>query len=468
MENSKNKLFSAGTAPRAFADIAGYAVECGRVEGRTVDTLQSRLGEVRAEEVITALFAMDRSCKDESDGAWKGFFSASLTTVMKDAISGNDPDSSHLLDLLKKEIERENSPRKDVLDILMNLRESALEINPEFRKILHETFLEVHSHYRVLQSNDVERIDRVIRWTQNKDIDRIDADFLFSLNDVLDKQAHCDAWQRLFVESIASHVLIDSVSPGQVDFTEAEWLIRRIEGNGSLDMNEKALLDYLGQVNPRGQNLGDLVASISEFMKAQEDSYLNTIRSLVRALEAKDRYTAQHSSRVAYYSKKLGERLGLSDKMLRRLRFGAIMHDLGKIGVPDEILNKPASLTKEEFDRIRRHPIDTVKIMQPLEHLKEFMDIAMLHHERWDGGGYPDGLKGTTIPLLSRIVAIADTWDAMVGDRVYRKALPQNKALAILEKERDLGQWDPELLDAFIEMIREKNAEGETDHSDDE
>ena len=173
--------------------------------------------------------------------------------------------------------------------------------------------------------------------------------------------------------------------------------------------------------SPAGQNLSDLVASVSELLKVQEDSYLKTIRTLIRALETKDRYTAQHSSRVAYFSHKLGEHIGLSEKMQRKLRYGAIMHDLGKIGVPDNILNKPSGFEADEYNTIKRHP---------------------------------DGLKGTETPLLSRIVTIADTWDAMVGDRVYRKAIPRDKALEILEREQNMGQWDPELLRSFMDMIR--------------
>ena len=151
----------------------------------------------------------------------------------------------------------------------------------------------------------------------------------------------------------------------------------------------------------------------------------------------------------------LGRRMGLSEKMLRKLRYGAIMHDLGKIGVPDGILKKPAGLDNDEYHTIKRHPIDTVKIMKPLEDLKDFMDIAQSHHERWDGKGYPDGLKGTEIPLLSRIVSIADTWDSMVGDRVYRKAIPRDKAFKILEDEQDSGQWDPDLMREFLSMLRD-------------
>jgi len=325
---------------------------------------------------------------------------------------------------------------------------------PNFRDLTHQTFMDFHSDKRILGAEDVTRIDQLIGWSRTGDIGRKDANFLFRLNDILDKPKAHPSWQALFVTSIGSHVLNDPNSPGLVDFSEAEWLIKNIEGDGSLDVNEKALLDYLDVHSPKGQNLSDLVASVSELLKVQEDSYLKTIRTLIRALETKDRYTAQHSSRVSYFSYKLGKHIGLSEKMQRKLRYGAIMHDLGKIGVPDNILNKPSDLEADEYQIIKRHPVDTVKILKPLADQQDFISIAMSHHERWDGKGYPDGLKGTETPLLSRIVAIADTWDAMVGDRIYRKAIPRDKALGILEREQNMGQWDPELLRSFIDMIR--------------
>ena len=129
------------------------------------------------------------------------------------------------------------------------------------------------------------------------------------------------------------------------------------------------------------------------------------------------------------------------------------MHDLGKISIPDAILNKPGKLTNEEFVIMKTHPIQTATIMKPLKRFKELTEIAAWHHERWDGQGYPDRLKGEEIPMLARIVSIADTWDAMTGDRVYRQGMLPEKALTILRSEKNGGQFDPNLLDAFIEMI---------------
>ncbi len=130
------------------------------------------------------------------------------------------------------------------------------------------------------------------------------------------------------------------------------------------------------------------------------------------------------------------------------------MHDIGKIGIPDAILNKRGPLDVEEFEIIKSHPVKTAIIMRPLKRFKEFTEIAAWHHERWDGKGYPDGLSGDNIPLLARIVSIADAWDALTGDRVYRQGMDESKALNLIENERNSGQWDPQMIDTFIKMMR--------------
>ncbi len=209
-----------------------------------------------------------------------------------------------------------------------------------------------------------------------------------------------------------------------------------------------------------GDEIGDLGRSVNRMADAiehlfdeQEQAYLGMMQSLAKALEAKDAYTASHSGRVARFSVMLGQQLGLSADQLKILEQGALMHDLGKIGIADAILNKAAKLTDEEYAVMKSHPEYTAAIMRPLKRFKEFTEIARWHHERWDGKGYPDGLAGEAIPLLARIVSVADTWDAMTGDRVYRKGMPAEKAIAILKQERHLGQWAPHLIDLFVQMI---------------
>jgi len=185
--------------------------------------------------------------------------------------------------------------------------------------------------------------------------------------------------------------------------------------------------------------------------------------ALAKALEARDDNTSSHSLNVTRYSMILGLYLGLDEEELRVLSQGALMHDLGKIGIPDDILKKPGDLDEAEFEIIKKHPMMTAEILDALETSNHFTDIARSHHERWDGAGYPDGLDGENIPLLARIVSIADAWDAMTSNRVYRDAMSENIALDIFEREKDSGQWDPYLVDKFITLIRQ--GKGSNDYS---
>ena len=213
------------------------------------------------------------------------------------------------------------------------------------------------------------------------------------------------------------------------------------------------------EIGSLADSVNHMADSIDKLLLAQEESYLQALKSLTKALEAKDAYTAAHSGRVTRYARRLGKRVGLEPATLDLLGRAALVHDLGKIGVSERILNKPAPLDDEEFEIMKRHPRFSAAIMRPLMRFRAFADIAAWHHERWDGGGYPDGLSGEEIPLLARIVAIADAWDAMTGDRIYRKGMTRDGALGILDAEKDSGQFDPTLIRAFIEMIRAESAE---------
>lgn len=249
-----------------------------------------------------------------------------------------------------------------------------------------------------------------------------------------------------------------------IAFVIYRWLVRPVH-----IMREGTALIAGGDFNARIQTLahdelGDLADSINimadslqQLFDEQERAYMESLKALSKALEAKDVYTAGHSTRVAHYARLLGKRIGLDEQQLKILHQGCLMHDLGKIGISDTILNKTSKLEEWEYEIMQTHPQLTYAIMRPLTRFKDFADVARWHHERWDGAGYPDGLSGEEIPLLARIVAIADTWDAMTGDRVYREGMSASKALSIMEGERDHGQWDPDLLDRFIEMIREEH-----------
>jgi response regulator RpfG family c-di-GMP phosphodiesterase len=221
------------------------------------------------------------------------------------------------------------------------------------------------------------------------------------------------------------------------------------------NLESRAGLKRNDEIGSLAHSVDDMADSIEELLTDQEKAYLQSLRSLTKALEAKDAYTAAHSGRVSHYSRRLGKRIGLDAATIELLGRGALMHDLGKIGVPEALLNKPAALDEEEFERMKEHPRNSAVIMRPLMRFREYAEIAAWHHERWDGKGYPDGLAGEEVPILARIVSIADAWDAMTGDRVYRKGMTVEKAVSILESERDSGQFDPQLIREFCQMIRE-------------
>lgn len=176
------------------------------------------------------------------------------------------------------------------------------------------------------------------------------------------------------------------------------------------------------------------------------------IQTLATAIDAKDVYTKGHSSRVADYAATLAENLGWSDKRIEELRYKALLHDVGKIGVPDRILNKNGRLTDEEFEIIKSHTTTGSEILKGVSNLSDMFLVARHHHERYDGKGYPDGLLGDDIPVEARVVGIADAYDAMSSDRVYRKALPKEVIRQELIKGRGT-QFDPHMLDVFLNLF---------------
>ena len=183
-------------------------------------------------------------------------------------------------------------------------------------------------------------------------------------------------------------------------------------------------------------------------------------RTILYALDLKDHYTFGHSVRVAYFSVLAGKELKLSEKELYELELTALFHDIGKVGIPDQLLNKPECLLPEEFDIMKRHPIQSYEILKQFKDFEKIALYAKHHHERYDGRGYPDQFKGEDIPLFSRIVLISDTFDAMTSNRSYRKGLSQNIAFNEL-KQFSGTQFDPSLVDVFIKALKKAFQEEE-------
>ncbi len=191
-----------------------------------------------------------------------------------------------------------------------------------------------------------------------------------------------------------------------------------------------------------------------KFLYDELDHSENIILTLAVALEARDPYTRGHSTRVGDLSREFAEYIGLSSYDQDMIRKAGLLHDIGKIGLSETLLLKPARLTEEEHDVIKRHPIIGEEICRPLNSLQFILPAIRHHHERWDGRGFPDGLKGDEIPLYARILAIVDAFDAMLSERPYRKGLSFDDVLQTFVKEKDFGQWDPALVSNFIEMLK--------------
>ena len=178
------------------------------------------------------------------------------------------------------------------------------------------------------------------------------------------------------------------------------------------------------------------------------------VMSLARAVEAKDDTTGDHCDRLIGITRNFGEYLKLSSDDLYILEHVSVLHDVGKIGMPDSILLKPGKLTPEEWEIMRKHPEVGEKICEPLRSLRDICPIIRTHHERWNGSGYPDGLKGEEIPYLARVFQIADAFDALTTKRPYKEAFSTEEALKILKDETTRDLWDPELISRFIEYIK--------------
>jgi putative nucleotidyltransferase with HDIG domain len=190
----------------------------------------------------------------------------------------------------------------------------------------------------------------------------------------------------------------------------------------------------------------------AELYRRLEQTHLGVAEALAAALEAKDGYTAEHARWIAALAVAVGRELGLSEAELETVRFGAIFHDIGKIAVPDAILNKPGPLDKDESAVIRRHPLVGEQILAPVPFLHDVRRIVRHDHERWDGTGYPDGLRGTQIPIGARVVFVVDAYHAMVSDRPYRKAMPEDRARAELRANAG-GQFDPRAVEALLRVL---------------
>jgi len=218
---------------------------------------------------------------------------------------------------------------------------------------------------------------------------------------------------------------------------------------------ESQLIVIIVLIVATGFFLWAVMDSWERIMQNLRDTYDLTLSGWGKALEYRDRETEGHSKRVTKLTVEIAQRLGISGNELENIRRGALLHDIGKMAIPDEILLKNGRLTDSEWERIKKHPEYARNMLEDIPYLKSALDIPYHHHERWDGSGYPEGLSKEAIPFSARIFAVVDVWDALISDRPYRQAWSEEKALAYIREQSGI-LFDPKVVEAFIDLIGKK------------
>jgi response regulator RpfG family c-di-GMP phosphodiesterase len=242
---------------------------------------------------------------------------------------------------------------------------------------------------------------------------------------------------------------IDALRLGAFDYVMKPFDLRQVEAVVKRALEHQDLIVAKQRYEDQLEELVEQrTAELDKALNSLEEAYRSTLKALTAALETRDLETHGHSERVVSYSMRLGRECGLDGQILKALEFGSLLHDIGKIGVPDLILRKPAKLTPEEWVLMREHPSHGQQILRGIAFLEGAARVVAQHHEKWDGSGYPLGLHGSEIDICARIFSVADAFDAITSDRVYRKGKPYQAAA--LELDEWAGkQFDPEVVAAF-------------------
>ena len=256
---------------------------------------------------------------------------------------------------------------------------------------------------------------------------------------------------RIFLqrERIRTYIGIPLVAKGQTKGV-LELFYRR---QATFSPEQIDFLTHLARYAAIALDNAQMVESLQRSANELRAAYEATIEGWARALELRDKETEGHAQRVATLTVTLARRLGVPEERLPHIRRGALLHDIGKMGVPDHILHKPGPLDDEEWEIMRRHPLWAYEMLKEIPYLQPALAIPLFHHERWDGSGYPAGLAGEAIPLAARIFAVVDVYDALTSDRPYRPAWSKDKALAYLEEQKG-KLFDPQVVEAFLEIMR--------------
>jgi putative nucleotidyltransferase with HDIG domain len=254
----------------------------------------------------------------------------------------------------------------------------------------------------------------------------------------------------------ATDYLVKPFRPEEIYFKAKHALeFRRfvVENMRSLKGIEERNISLQKQNLLMARRIEESTKNLTKLYEDLRETYMRTIKALAHAIDARDHYTYSHSDNVTRYAEIIARQMGLEMSQIEDIKDACQLHDLGKIGVHDNLLGKPTALTPEEFAEIKLHPQKGAQILEPLNFMENVISIVKHHHERWDGKGYPDGLKGEGIPLGARIMTVADSYDAMVSARPYRR-VGFSKSDAVAEIKRHAGtQFDPTVVEAFLKVV---------------
>jgi putative nucleotidyltransferase with HDIG domain len=248
-------------------------------------------------------------------------------------------------------------------------------------------------------------------------------------------------------EGFAAYYAAPLVAKGQVQGVLEIFSRRPVD-------HDPEWVDFLAMLAGQAAIAVDNATLLGDLKRANVDltlAYDTTLEGWSRAMDLRDRETEGHTQRVAEITMRLAHALGIRESELVHIRRGALLHDIGKMGIPDSILRKPDKLTDDEWEVMRRHPVHAYDLLAPISHLRPALDIPYAHHEKWDGTGYPRGLKGEQIPLAARLFAVVDVWDALTSDRPYRPAWAKEKARAYIT-EQSGRHFDPRIVEAFLAL----------------
>jgi putative nucleotidyltransferase with HDIG domain len=249
-------------------------------------------------------------------------------------------------------------------------------------------------------------------------------------------------------EDFVSYVATPLIAKGRVEGVLEIFHRTRLEPAGEW-------LDFLETLAGQAAIALDNAGMFYSLQRSNVDlalAYDDTLTGWSRALDLRDKETEGHSQRVTEMTVRLARRMGVDDSEIVHIRRGALLHDIGKMAIPDSILHKPGSLSGDEWEIMKKHPVYAYEMLSPIAFLKPALDIPYCHHEKWDGSGYPRGLKGEQIPLAARVFAVVDVWDALRSDRPYRKARPREMVYAYV-REQSGKHFDPRVVEAFVELM---------------